>query len=174
MTRQRDFKALVRERMAKTGERYTAARAQLLAQHIDATASQPYPGVLDRYTHFGGVQSGTGPLTNVLRYAGVTSPLTQEPYAEATINGLCGGPGFLYAVFEYKGIGPILSIALQSRSMPDVYLDNGLNRLGLQFETFESSSPAAARKTLDAALAAGHAPICVTDAASFPWLGLPN
>ena len=32
MTKQADFKRRVRERMAKTGESYTAARAQLLAQ----------------------------------------------------------------------------------------------------------------------------------------------
>ena len=37
MTKQADFKRRVRERMAKTGESYTAARAQLLAQADAAT-----------------------------------------------------------------------------------------------------------------------------------------
>jgi hypothetical protein len=173
MTRQRDFKALVRERMAKTGERYTAARAQLLSKPTDTEARPSYPGVLDRYTQFGGVQSGQDRLRTCC--ASRASPLhSRASRTRKMINGLCGGPGFLYAVFEYKGLGPILSIALQSRSMPDVYLDAGLNRLGLRLETFESSSAIAARKTLDETLGAGSAPICVTDAASLPWSGLPK
>jgi len=38
MTKRRDFKALVRERMDKTGERYTAARAQVLGKVTAASA----------------------------------------------------------------------------------------------------------------------------------------
>ena len=41
MTRQRSFKHLVRTRMAKTGESYTAARASLLTAQVPATAQQP-------------------------------------------------------------------------------------------------------------------------------------
>jgi hypothetical protein len=41
MTRQRSFKRLVRSRMAKTGESYTAARASLLAPQEREEAEQP-------------------------------------------------------------------------------------------------------------------------------------
>ncbi len=41
MPTQKDFKRLVRARMAKTGEAYTAARAQLLKKHPSSTVSAP-------------------------------------------------------------------------------------------------------------------------------------
>ena len=41
MTTQRSFKRLVRARMEKTGERYAAARAMLLAAEEDETTAQP-------------------------------------------------------------------------------------------------------------------------------------
>ena len=94
MTRQRDFKALVRERMAKTGERYTAARTHILAKTIrHAEPATAFPGVLEGYTAFGGQQAGTGAIHNVLQFLGIVSPLGSPP-SEAMINGLCGGPGF--------------------------------------------------------------------------------
>jgi hypothetical protein len=39
MPTQKDFKRLVRARMAKTGEAYTAARAQLLRKPVSANVS---------------------------------------------------------------------------------------------------------------------------------------
>ena len=175
VTRHRDFKALVRERMDKTGERYTAARAQLLgkASALSATPNT-FPGVLAGYDTFGGIQSGTAALRNTLASMGSVSVIDGAPFIESLVNGLCGGPGFLYAVFEYKGWPPMLSLALRSRSMPDVYIAAGLSRIGMKVTTSETTSPSAARKALDAALAYGKAALCVTDAASLPWTGLPK
>jgi hypothetical protein len=172
MTKQRELKALVRERMAKTGERYTAARAQIL-NHLN-TAIDTAPGVLSGYTRFGGIQGGTSSLTNVLRHAGVVSPITREPYSETLVDGLCGGPGFLYAVFEYKGWPPMLTLALRNRSMPDEYIAQGLGRLGLKTTRSETTSASVARKALDQALLNGRPALCVTDIASLPWSGLPK
>jgi hypothetical protein len=165
MTKQRDFKALVRERMAKTGERYAVARAQVLSEtaarvHPSPPPGRAYPGVLEGYNAFGGIQNGTAPLTNVLRQTGIAWGVTGQPFTETTVNGLCGGPGFLYAVFEYKGWPPLLSIALQSRSMPDAYIGQGLARLGVMATRNETTSPAAARKALEATLAAGKPALC--------------
>lgn len=174
MTKQREFKLLVRERMAKTGESYTAARAQILKKQNEGPLSAPrYPGVLAGYDRFGGVQADTAVIHNVLRHAGIRSPLTGQPYSEAMVNGLCGGPGFLYAVFEYKGWPPMLTITTRSRSMPDTYVAEGLARLGVKLNTSEASSPNPARKKLEEALAAGKAVLCVADIASLPWFGLP-
>lgn len=171
MTKQRDFKALVRERMDKTGERYTAARAQLLGKASTPSRTQhAFPGVLPGYDTFGGIQSGTAALCNTL----ATVPIDGAPFTESLVNGLCGGPGFLYAVFEYKGWPPMLSLALRSRSMPDVYIAAGVSRIGMKVTINETTSAAAARKALDAALAGGKAALCVTDAASLPWTGLPK
>lgn len=175
MTSHRDFKALVRERMAKTGERYTAARAQILSRLAPTTpAPLRFPGVIAGYTRFGGIQSGTSALANVLRHAGVTSPLTGAPYSESAVDGLCGGPGFLYAVFEYKGWPPMLTLALRSRSMPDEYVAQGLGRLGVRTTRSETTSASAARKALDQVLASARPALCVTDVASLPWSGLPK
>jgi hypothetical protein len=165
MTKQRDFKTLVRERMAKTGERYAAARVHVLSQTAppgrpSESPRRTYVGVLDGYDLFGGIQSGTAPLTNVLRHAGIVWSPTRRPFTEPIVNGLCGGPGFLYAVFEYKGLPPLLSIALHSRSMPDAYIAQGLARLGVTTTRNETTSPAAASKALEAALGAGKPALC--------------
>ncbi len=172
MTRQRELKALVRERMARTGERYSAARVHVLSKHAPQPA-QKLPGLLDGYDRFGGIQASTGPLSNALRHAGVRSPLSKRPFTEVDINGICGGPGFLYAVFEYTGWPPILSLALQSRSMPDVYVGEGISRLGLRTMVHETTSRVSARRMLDQTLAAGKVAICIVDIASLPWYGLP-
>jgi hypothetical protein len=175
MTSQREFKALVRERMQKTGERYTAARAHLLHNiPPDSRSRRDYSGLLASYRTFGGVQAGTGALTNVLRHAGVRMTPGGDPLTEAFVNGLCGGPGFLYATFEYKGWPPLLTLALQSRSMPDVYIAQGVAWSGVRATVRETTSAALARKTLDDVLDAGHAALCVTDHASLPWAGLPS
>ncbi|HEV8130592.1 MAG TPA: DUF4872 domain-containing protein [Acidobacteriota bacterium] len=175
MTKQRELKHLVRDRMAKTGERYTAARAQILAKLSEPPPpAELFPGLLNGYDRFGGIQGDTAVLHNVLRHAGTASAITGKPYTEAMINGLCGGPGFLYAVFEYKGWQPMLTLALRSRSMPDAYVAAGLSRLGLRLKQRETTSPKSARKALDEALSAGKAAICVADIASLPWYGLPK
>jgi hypothetical protein len=96
MTKQRDFKALVRERMAKTGERYTAARAHLLAKPDRTSgAAEPPPGVLDGYDRFGGIQSGTAAVHNV--YAGFL-----EEAAAA-----CGRPLLQSAATTYREAGAL-------------------------------------------------------------------
>ena len=173
MTKRRDFKALVRERMDKTGERYTAARAQVLGKTTASPTLDSFPGVLPGYNAFGGIQSGTAALRNLLTSIGAVSPIDGTPYTESLVNGLCGGPGFLYAVFEYKGWPPLLSLALRSRSMPDVYIAEGVSRIGRKATVSATTSPVVARTALDAALADGKAALCVTDAASLPWTGLP-
>jgi Butirosin biosynthesis protein H, N-terminal/Domain of unknown function (DUF4872) len=170
MTRHREFKTLVRERMAKTGERYTAARAQLLPPD----RSHTFPGLFSGYDRVGGVHGDTGAVSNVLRHAGITSPLTGAPYTEAMVNGLCGGPGFLYAVFEYKGWPPMLTLALRSRSMNDAFINEGLARLGAAFAVSETSSRPAAAKALEALLSAGTPALCTVDMASLSYYGLPE
>jgi len=170
MTKRRDFKKLVRERMAKTGERYAAARAHLLA----ARQPQPdYPGLVPGYRRCGGVQTESSALRNVLECAGARHP-DGAPWSEALVHGLCGGVGFLYGVFEYEGYGPTMTIVGRSRSMPDWYLDVGLEHCGADVERYQTTSANKARTQLDAVLDAGRPALVTVDPVRLPYYGLPE
>lgn len=170
MTQQRDFKKLVRERIAKTGERYTTARAHVLAA-LDAPAPEPTPGLLAGYDRFGG--SDVSVLAHALAFAGVKKS-DGRPYTDALVAGLCGGIGFLYAVFEYKGHPPMLTIVCRSNSMSDKFIAQGLGRSGADFTVHETGAPATARKHLDAALDSGRPVLCTVDIAALPYSGMPR
>lgn len=166
MTKHHDFKQIVRERMKKTGERYTAARAMLLQSRDSSPASPAAPrfkGAFPMYSTFGGVCRDTGALRNVLAASVVRSAHNHAPLSEALATGLCGGVGFLYAVFEYKNMPPMLSIMCRYDTMPDAFIAGGIERLGLRANVSETSSATTARKALDAAIAAGVPAICIVD-----------
>jgi len=125
------------------------------------------------YDRFGGVQGDTGCLCNALRHAGIVSPHDGEPCDEALITGLCGGIGFMYFVFEYRGWPPMLTLALRSSSMPDAFLAAGLDRLGVETSRSETSSAKVAAGALERALDAGKPALCTLDVALVPYNGLP-
>lgn len=176
MTTKRTFKQTIRERMTKTGERYTTARANLLQKHDHrpAVTAGQFLGLIDGYASFGGVQGDTAVLHNVFQHAGIVHPKTKKPYSEAMINGLCGGLGFLYAVFEYKGHSPMLTIVMRSKSMPDTFIAEAFRRVGVTANVNQTSSAKVAAKALDEALAAGKPAICVVDSAMIPYYGIPE
>ena len=161
MTHQKDFKQLVRARMKKTGERYTAARAALIGTRSAGAAKTPslFPG----YTGTGGICRDTGALRNFLEASGLRAAHSGEPLSEAMAFGLCGGVGFLYAVFEYKGWPPILSVLTRHDTMPDSFIAGGLLRLGVKIEVAETSSAGQAARSLAAALDARRPALCVVD-----------
>ncbi|ANM30583.1 hypothetical protein ABI59_14870 [Acidobacteria bacterium Mor1] len=170
MTKQRDLKKLVRERMKRTGERYATARAHIVQarSHDDPQPTGVHPG----YGPCGGLQTETGALTNVLRHAGVRDR-DGKPLDETTVFGLCGGIGFLYGVFEYKGHPPTMTVVARQSSMPDVFVAAGIERIVPGAETIETSAPAKARRELDRLLDAGQSVLCTVDAAALPYYGLP-
>lgn len=170
MTRQRDFKKLVRERMRRTGESYTTARSHVLIE--EPSHASTLPGLIAGYACFGGLQGDTSVLTNVLRFAGLRKPDGRE-YSEALVAGLCGGIGFLYAVFEYRGMPPMLTIVARSNSMADAFIAEGLGRCGAQLDTREASTEGAAMKHLLSALDAGKPALCTVDMVSLPYSGMP-
>ena len=173
MTKQRDFKKRVRARMAKTGERYATARARLLERVEPGAAELETPGVVPGYGPCGGIQTETSAMANVFRHAGLRTP-AGTPYSEALIHGLCGGVGFLYGVFEYKGFGPTMTIVGRSRSMPNAYMALGLERCGARLEVSQTSSAAKARRELDAVLDAGRPALCTVDPVGLRYYGLPE
>ncbi len=174
MTTQSDFKARVRERMSRTGERYAAARAVLIAQALPRPpAPTTHVQLLPGYERVGGIHAESAALANVLRQAGVVAPHTGRPFEESFLFGLAGGIGFMYFAFEYANTLPMLTVTLRSDSYPDAFVRRGLERSGATLEWHETGSATVAARHLDQALAAGQAPICVTDLCSLPWYGMP-
>ena len=116
MTEQREFKKLVRQRMARTGESYTTARRHVLTQS-HAPRHPPCPsGVF--YAEFGTEQHHDASL---IRHA------LGSTHHEALVAGLAGGIGFMYFVFEYENIPPMLTIVAQHH--PEPWVQAALGRL---------------------------------------------
>ena len=98
-------------------------------------------------------------LANLLGAGGITDPLTGEPYTEAMLTGLAGGVGFMYALFEYKGWAPMVTLVL--RRHPDDWVETVLARVAASADISKTTSAAKARTTLDSTLADGR-PVMVT------------
>lgn len=157
MTRQQSFKERVRARMARTGERYTTARAHLLGMWNEPGGSG--------HSFRPGLCRDTAAVRNALAAAGARLP-GGEAIDEVLLTGLCGGTGFLYIVFEYAGLPPLPSVLMRHDSAADQFALHGLRRLGLGLEVSETGSAAKAQRTLDEALDAGRAVLCVADASA--------
>ncbi|MDY7101235.1 MAG: DUF4872 domain-containing protein [Actinomycetota bacterium] len=171
MTRNRDFKHLVRARMDETGERYSTARAHVLA------AATPHDrhrvaGLLDSVVAIGGQQPDLAAARNLCVNAGVTGP-GGEPLGEALAFGLAGGVGFLYGVFEYAD-GPTMTIVARNRSMPDPFCEPLFGRAGATIEVSTTTGAKKAATELDRALDAGRSVLCTVGAGGLAHLGLPD
>ncbi len=165
MTQRRDLKNRIRERMSRTGERYAAARAHVIQQEPAAADGAAHPtGLFPGYRLLPAVCTDTGALRNVLCQSGYASSAGRKPHSEALVTGLCGGIGFLYIVFEYKGMPPMLSVMPRHDTMSDSFIAGGVARLGLAAVDASTSSAASARKALDGAIASESPALCVVDA----------
>jgi hypothetical protein len=99
MTARKHFKQLVRTRMEKTGESYSAARRQVLHQ---SAAGEPASNVP---WHFPGNVPATTALRVLLTQAGVRAPGTGAPFSEAMLFGIAGGIGIGVFSFYYEKEG---------------------------------------------------------------------
>jgi hypothetical protein len=154
MTEHRDLKRLVRDRVARTGESYTTARRHVVARGrtTDPTTARHRPSTL---------------VARLLRQAGHVAPHTGEPYSEAMVCGLGGGIGFLYAVFEYTGLAPMVTLVMQHH--PEPWAQGVLGRLGIDLTEAHSVSARSALAGLRTDLDAGRAVHCVVGGADgFP------
>ncbi|HVK22887.1 MAG TPA: BtrH N-terminal domain-containing protein [Actinokineospora sp.] len=156
MTRQKNMKALVRDRMARTGETYTTARGHVAA-HAPQRQAEP------------GTHAPSTLVRDLLARAGVVAPHTGEPFTEAMLAGLGGGIGFMYAVFEYKGF-PHPTMTIVAQHHPDPFVPAILDRLGCATETTRTTSAKVADRRLSAALADGVPAVCTLDRSALPWL----
>ena len=175
MTKDKTWKRAVRARMKATGERYTTARAQLLRKQAETPAVKG-PGRGDSkggYPFAPGLCRDTGAVTNWLQASGVH----REDGAflnEALVTALAGGVGFLYIVFEYKGLPPLLSVLTRYDSAAERFAVAGLERLDLPLETLQTTSAKKAQAALDAALDEGRPALCVVDAGALSASGSPE
>ncbi|WP_026532588.1 DUF4872 domain-containing protein [Arthrobacter sp. H41] len=153
MVQNKHFKARIRERMAKTGESYTAARRHLLAT-LPAASVTPdglLPGYLPQSSR---TQRAARLWSSVLSQAGVVDPITGEPFSEAMLAGLAGGIGFMMFTFEYK---ETTTATVVTRFHPGPYVENLIIRSGAGIEQLATGSTTVASTRLEAALDTGVA-----------------
>lgn len=196
MTDHRNFKRLVRNRMVETGERYAAARAQILSARsarsaVAGTTSAPgdgpaatggttsvgtagaepgWPeGVFADVTAVGGQQPDLAAARNLCANAGVRGP-DGGPLTEAMAFGLAGGIGFLYGVFTYAE-GPTMTIVARHDSMPDPFCEPLFTRVGATVDIATTGGAKKAAATLDQAIADGRPALCTVGAGALVYLG---
>lgn len=171
MTSKSDFKKLVRERMAKTGERYTTARAHLLAERGDDHASEPATATL------GGFHDQTAALRDVLLAHGYDAPHTGEPPSEALLLGLGGGIGAAVFTFQYDGHLPHLYVETRCHTQYAYTLDfvqRAASGLGFALDVHTTGGAKGAAKRLDEVLDAGRPALLLVDAQALPHLAMPG
>jgi Butirosin biosynthesis protein H, N-terminal/Domain of unknown function (DUF4872) len=180
MTTNKAFKRVVRARMAKTGERYAAARRTLMEGAGDGRQGQPTSDAAtpSGYRMRGGLHPETATLANVLANQGVVSGVTGEPLTEAAILGIGGGLGAGYILWEFKGHGePILTLGFRNQwqypSIPG-WTGKTLDRLGIEPDLHETGGAKRAREALDARLDAGVPVIASIDLQSIGTWGQPD
>jgi hypothetical protein len=174
MTTRKSFKRVVRERMAKTGERYAAARRALIAaeaadQAVPAAAVEPTEPTTTGYALRGGLHPETATVANVLAARGVTSPLDGRPLSEAMVLGIGGGLGAGYILWEFDahgGRGTTLTLGFRNQwQYPGVpgWYGKTTARLGIATDIHETGGPKGAAQTLDGILERGLPAIAFVD-----------
>ncbi len=155
MTVRKHLKQLVRERMRKTGERYTVARRHI----VDADTSWEFRG---------GVHGDTAAFANVLANLGVVAPHTGEPLTEAMVLGVGGGLGAGYILWEFDSHrfrSRVLTLGFRRQwQYPDRWARGTAERLGLHAELHETGGAKGAAAALDAQLERGLPAIVWVDA----------
>jgi len=176
MTTRKGFKRLVRERMARTGERYAAARRALLIAGGDAdpaTGSSAVPTRPDG----GRLHPNSASIATVLASRGVVSPISGAPLSEALIHGIGGGAGAGYILWEFRSHGaeaPILTLGFTNQwQYPSAWFGKTLDRLGVPVTVHETSGAKGARATLDGLLEAGEPAIAFVDQEAIGTWALP-
>ena len=179
MTTDKAFKRVVRARMAKTGERYAAARRTLIegasdGPHAEPTADAATPS---GYRMRGGLHPETATLANVLANQGVVSGLTGEPLTEAAILGIGGGLGAGYILWEFQSTAGRSSPSASgtSGSTRDPRLDRQDARSARhRARPARDRRREGAREALDARLDAGVPVIASVDLQSIGTWGQPD
>jgi hypothetical protein len=159
MTEQKHLKARIRARMAKTGERYAAARRHVVGDTRPDT---------DRgWTLRGGLHPDTSAVSHLLADAGV-------PVSEAMVLGIGGGLGAGYILWEFaRHDARHLTLGFRHRWNYLDWNDRTLDRLGATYRVHTTAGTKGASERLSAELAAGRRPIVFPDRYLIGYWHLP-
>jgi hypothetical protein len=150
MTEQKHLKARIRARMARTGERYAAAR-----RHVVGDAERP--GSDSGWTLRGGLHPDTAALAHLLADRGVE-------LSEAMILGLGGGLGAGYILWEFAAHDSThLTLGFRNRWNYLDWTDRTLDRIGARYRVHTTAGAKGAATELAAVLAAGERALVVPD-----------
>lgn len=158
MTDRKHLKTRVRARMARTGERYAAARTHVVA----AGQADPAETAPDGILHLAGADAETTGLRILLAAAGIRDA-DGRPLPDPTALVIGGGIGLGVFSFHYAKEG-FSSFYLAGRHRWDdavAYLAGAAERLGRTLDTAESTAAAPAERRLRAALEHGPAIVWV-------------
>jgi hypothetical protein len=154
--RQKNFKKLVRGRMAKTGESYTTARSRF----EPGAPAAPRPGA----------DPDAAPLARALAAAGVVNPVTGAPFTEELLFGVGGGIGFASLVFVYPGLttvhvdGRYNALYFEKKG----FIETACGRLGVPLRVRPLTDTARAEAWLRQALTATPEVALTVDLARIP------
>ena len=163
MTESKHLKARIRERMARTGERYMTARRHVVGARVTA------PDDDHGWRLRGGVHPDTAAIANVLHHHGAE-------VSEAMVLGAGGGLGAGYILWEFEARHHTRTLVLGFRNQwqyPGRWAEKTLERLGVPFELHETGGARGAAGKLDAALAAGRPVLATIDRQTLGHWHLP-
>lgn len=172
MTQHKHLKTAVRARMARTGERYAAARRHVVGD--GGGGRDPRPAGDPSIVHFPGSVPAATALRTLLAARGVTAAHTGAAASEALVYGIAGGIGLGVFQFHYakEDVGTFFLGARHRWDDDLAYLTAAAARCGFDVEVDESGGARTAAVQLDARLADGPV-IAWLDLASLPHRALP-
>ncbi|WP_245690764.1 BtrH N-terminal domain-containing protein [Sinosporangium album] len=190
MTSRKQFKARVRQRMAKTGESYTVALrhfvrhpealhdprpepSETVSETVSETAGTARGSAAELladhgWRFLGGRHSHSASVTSVLVNAGVQ-------VSEAAVFLAGGGIGAGYILWEFKEHDSRhLVLGFRNRwQYHDSFLDKALGRLGVPSRTHRTGGAKSAAAVLAAELDGGHPCVVLPDRYQIGYWGLP-
>jgi Butirosin biosynthesis protein H, N-terminal/Domain of unknown function (DUF4872) len=166
MTSQKQLKARIRARMARTGESYTTAR-----RHV---AGPAVPVEHAGYRLRGGVHPVSAALANVLFHHGVRAGGSE--LSEALVFGIAGGPGAGYILWEFAhdDSRPVVLGFSSQWQYNDRAPLAALERLGVPATVERTGGAVTAARTLAAALDAGRPALVWPDRVGAGYWHLPT
>ena len=129
---------------------------------------------LPGYSRFGGAHAETAALANLLAFHGAIAPHTREPWTEAMLLGLGGGPGFSYHVLPGPA-GPWVHLGVRhmAHNTTQAFLAEICARVGWALRVEEHGRAGSAENLLVESLAEGRPALLWVDQASLPYWRLP-
>ena len=153
MTEQKHLKAKIRARMARTGERYAAARRHVLGPAGRATEQHTDHG----WTLRGGLHPDTAVVSHLLADRGVA-------VSEAMVLGIGGGLGAGYILWEFAAHDSRhLTLGFRYRWNYLDGVERALDRLGARYRVHTTAGGKGAAAELSATLAAGRRAVVFPD-----------